>query len=304
MTDDTNGVPFEEQYEILEWPPNSKFGHNPTDTVPSQPNTLLGDREGVANFLHRELSTKRLDDMYSMLFLVSKRDNVSPLHHQVVKGRRIIITERPDLHLVWYYDRIFIKPVPSYLFSYSFYKNFILGVETEHELHAAACGFLRTYASLIIHETDFNIAKQTGLLPASIDWETWCRYMKQIAHIKDTQVSRRYHYGELRLTRLNFYSKVFFFHWSYFEVHHQYVEYFARFMGPYLFIFGALTVILAAMQTALTADPNGRYQSAAYGFCTFSIALTVAGLAFFPLLYLLFQVQELFLFLFRRQKPK
>lgn len=304
MADDVNGVPFEERHQILDWPAAAKTVPGPVDTVPGQPNLLLSDREGVTNFLRRELSTERLDSMYFMLFLVSKRDNISPLHHQAVKGRRILITERPDLHLVWYYDRIFIKPVPLCLVSYVFYKSYLVGAEADLQLHAAACGFLRTYASLIVHETDFDIAKEAALLPAQVDWEKWSLFMKQITHMRDAQVARRYHYGELRLTRLNFYSKVFCFRWSYFEVHHQYLEYFARFMGPYLFIFGALAVILAAIQTALTADPNGRYQSSAYWFCTFCIALTAAGTAFFPLLYLFFQAQELFLFLFHRQRKR
>ncbi|KAH7086989.1 hypothetical protein FB567DRAFT_56646 [Paraphoma chrysanthemicola] len=290
-------VPFESQHQLFS-------ATTTTTTVPGQPCVSLNDSDAVNKFLLREISVQRLDDMYSILFLVSKRQNISPLHHQIIKGRQILITERPDLHLIWYHDRIFIKPVPLSLVNYNFYNTCILGKKSDQTLHAAACGFLRTYASLIVHETDYNIAKAAGLLPFDTDWNKWCHFIKRIQHLKDAQVARRYHYGELRLIRLNFYSKIFFYGWSYHEVYYQYVEYFARFYAPYLFIFGAVTVILAAMQTALTADPGSQYKASAHWFCTLAIALTIVGLAFFPGLFLFFQLRELFLFIFYRQKKR
>ncbi|KAF9871322.1 hypothetical protein CkaCkLH20_11243 [Colletotrichum karsti] len=261
----------------------------------------MSDNSAVENFLRRELSTKRLDDLYFMLFLVSKRNNISPLHHQAIKGRQIVITERPDLHLVWYYDRIFIKPIPHCILNYGFFEKFL---RPGSSYRSAAYGFLRTYASLVVHETDFNIAKATGLIPTEVNWENWCLFIENVAKTRDDEVAPRYHYGELRLTRLNFYSKLFLREWDYLETHHQYVDYFSRFLAPYLFVFGAVTVVLAAMQTTLTADPNGLSKSRVSEFCTFSIVLTACGLFFFPVLYLAFQLRELALFLFYRQKAK
>ncbi|KAK2053343.1 hypothetical protein LY76DRAFT_524796, partial [Colletotrichum caudatum] len=220
---------------------------------------------------------------------------------QAIKGRKIVITERPDLHLVWYYERIFIKPIPSCLFNFSFFHTF-LGPGWQER--SAAYGFPRTYASLVVHETDFNIAKETGLVPAEVKWESWCRFMCNISEIKDDCVAPRYHYGELRLTRLNFYSKLFLRGWNYLETNHQYLDYFSQFLAPYLFVFGAVTVVLAAMQTTLTADPDSLSRSTTSSFCTFSIVLVSCGLLFFPVLYLTFKVRELVLFLFYKQKAK
>lgn len=39
--------------------------------------------------------------------------------------REIIVTEGPRLHLVWIYDRVFIKPLPRYLLSYTFWSEHI-----------------------------------------------------------------------------------------------------------------------------------------------------------------------------------
>ncbi|KAK2770540.1 hypothetical protein CKAH01_14663 [Colletotrichum kahawae] len=212
-----------------------------------------------------------------------------------------MITERPDLHLIWYYDRIFIKPIPRCILNHNFFETF-LGPTSEQRL--AAFGFLRTYASLVVHETDLNIAKTTGLIPTDVTWEEWCHFIKGIVHISDDCVAPRYHFGELRLTRLNFYSKLFLRDWDYLETHHQYLDYFSRFLAPYLFIFGAVTVVLAALQTALAANPNRVSTSATSTFCTFSIVLTACGIFFFPVLYLVFQIRELALFLFYRQNVK
>jgi hypothetical protein len=117
-------------------------------------------------------------------------------------------------------------------------------------------------------------------------------------------VTERYHFGELRLARLNFYSKVFFSGWNYFEIYTQYGWYFARFMPLYLFVFGRISIVLAAMQTALTTDSQRAYKQSAYGFSTFSIWLimTGIGLALFPLLYLFFQVQELVCAVLHKQR--
>lgn len=49
--------------------------------------------------------------------------DVSSLHQQKVKWRKIIVTEDPRLHLIWKYDRMFIRPLPRYLLSYTFWSE-------------------------------------------------------------------------------------------------------------------------------------------------------------------------------------
>jgi hypothetical protein len=43
-----------------------------------------------------------------------------------VRGRRVTITEKPALHLVWFYERVFVKPLPKYLLSHAFSEHYSL----------------------------------------------------------------------------------------------------------------------------------------------------------------------------------
>lgn len=276
-----------------------------TTTIPGQPSILL-EEQAVSEFLERELETRRLDDLYQQLWLVSGKHNVNPLHHQAIKGRQIIITERPDLHLIWYYDRIYIKPIPLCLMNYAFYETFVSSAalhagSSKFDVLSAANGFIRTYTGLIVHESDFRIAKDLGLIPVDgLTWTAWSKFARAFRDIPDSDVCRRYEYGELRLTRLNFYSKLFLREWSYLETTNQYTSYFGRFVGPYLFLFGSISVVLGAMQVALSSNPDvsAGYKEAASGFASFSIWVTCLGLGLFPLLYIFFQLREVIHVLF------
>lgn len=304
-----NRIPFSKEHELT-----LKSG----DAIPGQPLIPHHDKTAVSEFLGLELSTVRLESIYRMLFLVSNIRNISPLHHQLVKGRHIVITERPDLHLVWYYDRIFIKPVPKCLLNYAFWRAHLLVDDSSfmavkegrslesmvltNKMRLEAQGFLRTYARLIAHESDFELMIKLGLVPDYINWGVWCRFIQGFIHLSDSQVSPRYHYGEVRLTRLNFWYSIFHGGQDYFEVCYNYSTYFARFGTPTLFIFCAVTVVLGALQSALQVNPRGTYVALASKFIPFSITLAFIGLAFFPLLYTFFLARELLLFIFRHRK--
>ncbi|CAP73031.1 uncharacterized protein PODANS_2_4510 [Podospora anserina S mat+] len=284
---------------------------NEDTTVPGQPTIPFNDNARIVTFLTTDLSTERLNSLYSLLFLTGKPENISPLHHQPIKGRTILITERPDLHLIWNIDRIFIKPLPKYLLSHSFWKAHLhhrpgrLDITTptlcnpKDTLRLEAQGFLRTYSRLIRHESDFDMAQSLGLLPKSLDWAGWSHYIQAYAYLRDTQVARRYHYGELRLPRLNAWTMVCRGE-HYFQIHYDQLSFFSCFGGPYLLLFGAVTVMLAALQTAVQMVPEGGpYREFANSFVPMSIALTAAGLLSFPVLWFLFTMRELWLFIFR-----
>ncbi|TQN66135.1 hypothetical protein CSHISOI_09309 [Colletotrichum shisoi] len=246
-------------------------------TIPGHPDIAIDNSAA--------LSTARLRRLYPMLFMVSNRRNISPLHHQLLNGRSICITERPDLHLVWYYNRIFVKPVPKPLFSYHFWRDAVREAEDTdgHRLVLDALGFLRTYSMLIVHESDFNLA---GFTP-----------------LRDQAVSRRYHYGEIRLTRLNLFHRIMTMS-SYQKVHHNYATFFARFGAPYLFVFGAATVVLTALQTGLDAFPDhGTYIQIIAKFVPFTLFITAAGISLLPLLCLFFWARELVRFIFCHRHP-
>lgn len=295
-----------------------------TDTVPSLPGfpmTPLSDAFAVNQRLKADLSTERLRRIYRILFFASRPENISPMHHQAIKGREVCITERPDLHLLWYYDRIFIKPVPKYLLSSAFWDTFLVGRKApkpeswggangddEDRLPCTeALGFLRSYSRLIQHESDFELAKKFNLFPrgVTITWETWCRFIATFASLRDREVSPRFHYGEIRLARLNFWMTLYRGE-TYCETHYSYASYFARFGALYIFVFGAVTVLLTGLQTGLATldlrdDGKALYLNVAAAFVPFSLLLTIAGLSFLPLLFVFFQMTELLRYFLRHQ---
>ena|SRR6266536_2051504 len=71
--------------------------------LPGHPRIDLDDSTKLTEFLDREFCSPILEAMAPYLWVMSTQSsaNVNPLHRQRVKGREIIITEDPRLHLVW-----------------------------------------------------------------------------------------------------------------------------------------------------------------------------------------------------------
>ena len=235
--------------------------------LPGHPTILLSDTPVLLSFLYSELHSEDLDLMAPFLWLLSQQSssNISPLHRQIVKYRSIIITEDPRLHLVWNSERIFIKPLPPYLLSHTFWKYFLARptncrTQTYPQLpsiRAAALGLLRSYALLIQYESDFAIATrpEARLLPASISYAQLMHLLAAVKHsVDDTIVSPRYTYGELRLARLNFYCKFILGRRHFHRVHDQYGSYFAQYYGPLLFLIGFVSIFLNAMQVEIGVE--------------------------------------------------
>ncbi|KEQ81783.1 hypothetical protein M438DRAFT_399057 [Aureobasidium pullulans EXF-150] len=177
--------------------------------------------------------------------------NINPLHRQKIKGREIVITEDPRLHL----------PLPRYLLSHAFWEVYLLHDNSplgkrRDAVHKAAMGFLRTYHHLIQHESDLSIAQRDDhrLIPKEVTWQAFCQFIQKVSEIQDHEVSGRYHYGEIRLSRLNRYAPLLLHSRYYEQIHGQYAEYFARFYGPMLFVFAVITTILSSMQVAMAVD--------------------------------------------------
>lgn len=235
---------------------------SPFTHLPGHPRVLLSDTQQLATFLKQEFCAPDLEKMAPYLWMMStpSSTNISPLHHQLVKGREIIVTEYPRLHLVWIYDRVFIKPIPKYLFSFAFWNDYLCddksSLPSRAAVRQAALGYLRTYRYLIQHESDFSIAQQDHLrlVPKEIDWPSFCKFTSRLDSITNCDVSPRYSYGELRLTRLNFYAKFILRKSRFEQLHGQYGVYFGRFYGPLLFVFGVLSIMLSAMQLEMAAE--------------------------------------------------
>ncbi|ROV88120.1 hypothetical protein VMCG_10441 [Cytospora schulzeri] len=239
-------VPFTEQHELF---------HQLGDIVPDQPLMRLDERVAVSRFLVDEL----------------------PLHHQAVKSRRIIITEKPDLDLVWHYSRIFIKPIPLCMLTHSFWAQHIqAGSPSKSGV----------------------IAQEARLIPRYITWDNWCRFIQGFKGLSDAQVSKRYQYGEIRLTRLNFWVKVFFQGWIYHEVHHNYATYFAQFITPYIFVFGGLSVVLTAFQAMLAANTGNLDRAKVTVLVDISLIIFALFRIIFVLLRFFFLLRVFFLLRF------
>jgi hypothetical protein len=264
----TSAIPFHSADQLnfdLDWLSQEKqpISATPITFLPGHPRISLEDTGQLRCFLAREFETPDLDRMAPYLWMMStySSSNINPLHAQKLKGRAVVITENPRLHLVWIHDRIFIKPIPKYLFSHNFWSHFLsrkasrLGPERE-SIQRAARGFLRTYVYLIQYESDFRIAQehQLQLVPSSVTWEGFSRFMAQAHDILDSEVSPRYSYGEMRLTRLNFYCKFFLRRFQYERYHGQYSSFFSRFYVHFLFAFAILSIVLNAMQVELVVE--------------------------------------------------
>lgn len=289
-------APFPAAYQLcveLDSGPHGLVPDFSTLKLPGYPRVSLQDRHGLLDFLTREYRSADLDRIAGKLWWMSKQDsaNISPLHRQLVKGRRIVVTEDPKLHLVWIRDRIFVKPLPLYLTSYTFWQGY-LGNDANAHVRQAALGYLRTYFHLVRSESDFCIAQDPSLhlVPAGITWEQFCYFSADLAKISDQNVSERYAYGEIRLTRLNFYAPLLLSKSYYQRVDYQYRDYFACFYGPILFMIGIVSVILGGLQVVVTVRGpdsvrNGRvlsvvalWISATMILCSFNIPIVLCFL--------------------------
>jgi hypothetical protein len=287
--------------------------------LPGHPRLMLNDIPRMTQFLDHEFWAQDLETLAPHLWVMSTHssNNVNPLHRQHVKGREIIVTEEPRLHLVWFHDRVFIKPLPKYLLSQRFWEIFLVNGSTclggrRDAIRRAALGYLRTYRYLIRHESDFFVAKQEHLrlVPQDVGWAEFCRFISALDHIKDVDVSARYSYGELRLSRLNFYAPFFLGKFHFEQIHGQYGDYFARLYGPILFIFAVVSTILNSMQIELAVEQVASVHWVALWplFRCFSVIVligtTLVSLCFILLWSWLFLDEWIFTLRARRQRRR
>jgi len=263
---------------------------------------------GIPSFdlIERELNPARLHQRIRFLWLTGRPVPPRPLHHQILLGRDIFVSERIDLHLVWGAGRIFVKPIPRYLLNPDFWGKHLVssssGEESKGEwrdhLRQCAMGFLLSYVALIAYESDFRIATEKGLVPRQVSWSRWRRFVREILHEQRESkelnvwgdVAERFIYGELRLNRLNMIevvlrgplSRGFLATWTSFGSFYRY--------SSALIIAGTayILLILSAMQVGLGTTKlagDEMFQAASYGFTVFSIlgplgAVLVTVLAF------------------------
>ena len=84
-----------------------------------------------------------------------------------------------------------------------------------------------------------------------ITFERFVKFISPFERLPDDLVNPRYHYGELRLSRLNMYAKVFLRKLTFHHVEAQWGSYLGQFLTPLLSVFAIISVALNAMQVQL-----------------------------------------------------
>ena len=125
-----------------------------------------------------------------------------------------------------------------------------------------ALGFMQSYALLVRHHVDFSLARESHLIPTDLKWEEWSEFITHFQNIKDEDVANRYHYGQLRLSRLDWAVRLFrpssaatlWFYELPFWSTGMYVE---RATAPFIFGFASLSLVLSAMQVLVSVPEEG-----------------------------------------------
>lgn len=196
---------------------------------------------------------------------VLMRNSLLPFFLKVVLLRRHYSQELiTNLMCARTSDRIFVKPLPSFLINYScFEKN----ISPDMSLLASALGFLHTYINMIEYHADFSLAKDLGLLPSTVTWRAWNLFRMDIQQniTQSHQINKRYHYGELRLSRLNSIYRVHQRSWrgGYFLVHTRYQSFFRANFEWLLLAFAYISVALSALQVLVTTNQSQQNMSPA-----------------------------------------
>jgi hypothetical protein len=242
--------------------------------------------------LEQELGLGKLTKYYNNLWLAGLPLPPRPLHYQRLLDREIVVAERMDLHLIWTSGRIYMKPIPRFLLEPCFWSEYLAcghgpgcwqATESpcpSSTLWRCALGFLFSYAALICHESDFALALEKRLLPQGIQWADWRDFVRELdtKHIH-SKIDVRFHYGELRLGRLNKLQLLasgtnYMSSWS------RYGDFFSENFTWLASTTVYIAVVLTAMQVGLATTSlaeNEAFQSASYGFTIFSILGPLAG---------------------------
>lgn len=155
---------------------------------------------------------------------------------------------------------------------------------------------MRTYSYLIRYESDYSLAQEKGLIPKNdlskdgetlISWDTFAKLISSFDSFSDEKVSPRYSYGELRLTRLNFYSRIFLRKLTFHHINAQWGPFFSSAIAPFAVVFIIISVILNAMQVELailysgTVEPSwAAFTSASKWFSVFVLVFTSLVIVF------------------------
>lgn len=239
---------------------------------------------------------------------VAKRSglHIDALHNNLVKGRELVVTEDPELHLTWDKKTIWIKPLPLWLLDVEFWNTYLpttTATSQDGSVERArlnATGFIRSYTRLIRHESDFLMAQGKNIIPMErISFADFQLLTVPFRDKGDDEVSQRYHYGQIRLSRLNWAIRFFQpssrrYHGTLGRLYYQQLywdtsDFVQASIAPFVFIFGTLSVILSSMQVAMAVEANeqNKWDGFLWTSWVFSIAVLVLVAIFLSVLALI-----------------
>lgn len=209
-----------------------------------------------------------------------------PLHRYTVMGYQIVASQQMDLHLLRFSGKLLLKPLPDYIFSYSFWQNYIC---PDMQLWKNANGWLLSYIWILVSPLDFQIAKDAHLLPEHLTWANWKSFVEEFCGKIDIealdQVNPRFQFGDLRLYRINTIYRTLFFttHFvrGYLYTYNRYVVFFERNFSWILIAFVFFSLVLSAMQVGLAVSPLAEdqvFREVSWGFVVFSMMVVATAL--------------------------
>jgi hypothetical protein len=247
---------------------------------------LVSPSNNVMGCVEKELELQRLDKVVGWLWIVGRPIPPRPLHHQLLLGREIFITERMDMHLVWTRDRIFLKPIPRFLLEPCFWTNYLS--------HSKDCECLHSGEYTYSSGSTQQCARQKlwrSALGFLFSWQGWRTLVEQLRTESIYQrINPRFIYGELRLSRLNKIYRLsqrpflrgYMSHW------HQYGTFFQENFRWLASATVYIAIVLSAMQVGLATKAvadNVAFHSASYGFAVLSILAPLAAAGFITLVF-------------------
>jgi hypothetical protein len=265
-----------------------------------------------------ELEPEALEMLYRHLWFFAKKsgNHIDSLHEQVLKKRQVVVTEDPNLHLVWHSQTIYLKPIPMFLLNHRIWSDHLLSqtangpgplatpIEELSDVCRLSLGFLRSYGYLIQHRSDFVIAKHHQLIPEDITFLQFERFIAPFRRVPDEAVANRYHFGQLRLSRLNLATRLIHtIHrgrrkiWYYHETRWTTSDYFRDYLELLFTIFVVVSLALSAMQVMTSSYSVGDWNSVVWGcwvvstivLCTCGLLAVISAIA--VLAVLIFQAQ-------------
>ncbi|KPM37624.1 hypothetical protein AK830_g8932 [Neonectria ditissima] len=241
----------------------------------------------VLNYLRREFHALVLEQLAPHLWFFANKSgsHIDSLHQQLIKKRNIVIAEDPGLHLVWHDDIIYLKPIPDYVLSPAFWDERLIPRSNTRssevpgnngssssslveeafakqlsDVRRSIIGLLRSYAWLIQHRSDFMLAQRESLIPEHLEPLRFEAFIAPFRAVPDAAVTQRYHFGQLRLSRLHWLTRIVQpdsgtgkKRWYYYETRWTAGHYVRDSLAILATFFAIFSIALSGMQVALSA---------------------------------------------------